>query len=88
MFAISKYFKSKYLVFINPNIVWQSKIYSCKNEGCLSFPGILNEKIRSSEIIISAFDINFKNFQFYANGFLARCILHEIDHLNGILLID
>lgn len=88
MFIVSEYFKSNYSIFVNPKIIWKSQKNFYKNEGCLSFPGILNKKIRSAEIIVNAFDINFKNFELYASGLMARCILHEIDHLNGILLID
>lgn len=76
------------LVFINPEIVWESKIKSVYEEGCLSIPGQYGEVIRPSEI-----KVQFQNEQGTTevrefHGLHAHCVQHEIDHLNGILFID
>ncbi len=57
-------------------------------EGCLSLPGISENVRRFSYLLVKGLDINGKQYQFEARGLLARIIQHEIDHLNGILLID
>ncbi len=75
------------VAFINPEIIEQKGI-SAQEEGCLSVPGI-NEEIKRPEYVkISALDINGKEFQIEGTGLLARAIMHEYDHIQGILIVD
>ena len=76
------------MVFINPKIIWKSKLTSIAEEGCLSIPGIRADLKRSSEVEVEAINENSEKIHYKANGLLARAILHEIDHLNGILFVD
>ena len=78
----------RYLKLINPKILSVSKELCVKEEGCLSVPTIYYEIERPKSIKISYTDENGKNIELEADGLLARCIEHEIDHLNGKLFID
>ncbi len=74
-------------IFFNPEIVEKKGSY-IDEEGCLSFPGIYANVPRFEEIEVSALNENGEEFQIKADGMLARCIQHELDHLNGVLFID
>lgn len=74
-------------VLINP-IIMKRRGSEKMEEGCLSLPGISEEVRRSNYILVEGRDVNGKPVRFEATGLLARIIQHEIDHLNGILLID
>ncbi len=69
---------------INPRIIATSGEQT-DPEGCLSFPGLYGEVTRPNFVKIEAFDRKGKKYSFEAEGFLARAIQHEIDHLDGIL---
>ena len=73
---------------INPEIISKSKKTSVYEEGCLSLPGYFAEIERPAECQIKFIDYNGKERVLVANGLLATCIQHEVDHLNGILFID
>jgi len=74
-------------VYINPEIIETSG--SCEfEEGCLSFPGIYQTVTRPERVKIKALDENGKEFVQEADGIIARAILHEYDHLDGVLFID
>ncbi len=73
--------------FINPEII-EKNGEQVGPEGCLSIPGKLGEVKRADHIKVKALDRNGKEFVLEANGFLARAIQHEVDHLNGILYTD
>ena len=75
-------------VFINPEIVYFSEEKNKDFEGCLSVLGKRAVVERSNEIKLKAKDINMKDIEFSAEGFLARTVQHEVDHLNGILYVD
>ncbi|MDR2419312.1 MAG: peptide deformylase [Treponema sp.] len=75
-------------VFINPSILETSLETVKYEEGCLSIPGVYADVIRSSAIRIQAWNENGRPFTLDAEGVLARVILHEYDHLEGILFID
>lgn len=75
-------------VFINPEIVESSRDEELGLEGCLSVPGISCEIRRAKKIKLQAFDIKGLKLIEEFQNFTARVIQHEIDHLNGILLID
>jgi peptide deformylase len=75
-------------VFINPRIVAVSPEEGPYEEGCLSIPGVYAEVRRPLEITVEAFDTDGSPFRLDAGGILARVILHEYDHLEGVLFID
>lgn len=79
---------NKKIYMINPEITWFSSKECSSEEGCLSVPGASANVIRPEKIKCKYIDENFKEVQISADGLLARCIQHEIDHLNGILYID
>ena len=86
---ISKDKEKKNPIFlINPEIISKSKNTSIYEEGCLSLPGHFAEIERPEECQIRYIDYDGKKKEMKANGLLATCIQHEIDHLNGILFID
>jgi peptide deformylase len=72
------------IVLINPELL-ESSGKQTDIEGCLSFPALYGEVARPNAIKIKAQNIKGQGYTFQAEGFLARAILHEIDHLDGIL---
>ena len=76
------------LFLINPEITFKSKNTSSYEEGCLSLPGQFAEIERPAECHLNYIDYSGKEKKLKADGLLATCIQHEIDHLNGILFID
>jgi peptide deformylase len=86
---ISKDKEKKNPIFlINPEIIFKSKKTSIYEEGCLSLPGYFAEIERPEECHIKYIDYDGKKKEMKANGLLATCVQHEIDHLNGKLFID
>lgn len=85
---ISKKEEKEPLYLVNPEITFQSKEKSKYEEGCLSLPGQFAEIERASECHLKYLDYNGNTKELKAQGLLATCIQHEIDHLNGILFID
>ena len=75
-------------VFINPEIVWSSDEKSTYEEGCLSIPEYYEEVERPAQVKVRFIDLDGKAQEVEANGLLATCLQHEIDHLNGVLFID
>ena len=75
-------------VFINPEIISSSANLDTYEEGCLSIPGVYLNVIRPSSIKLSYRDEMGRPKKMNADGLMARCIQHEIDHLNGILFVD
>jgi peptide deformylase len=78
---------SDFRVFINPEIL-ASDGSQAWNEGCLSFPGINEEIKRAERVRVRALDRAGQSFEIEADGLLAVAIQHELDHLNGVLMID
>ena len=76
------------LVFINPEIVASSDDRSVYEEGCLSIPDYYAEVERPATVTVRYLDRSGKQQTIEADGLLATCLQHEIDHLNGILFID
>lgn len=74
--------------FINPVIEWMSDEMGIDFEGCLSFPGRKVRVKRPVSCRVSAEDRKGKPFVITARGLVARCILHEYDHLEGVCIID
>ena len=85
---ISKEEEKKPLYFVNPKIIVKSKNNSTYEEGCLSVPGQFAEVDRPDQCHISYLDYDGKKKEVKAQGLLATCIQHEMDHLEGILFID
>jgi peptide deformylase len=75
------------LTIINPEVVSEEGRWSI-DEGCLSLPEVRSEVERAEKVRIRFRDADFKEQEIFADGLLARVILHEIDHLNGILFVD
>ena len=75
-------------IFINPSIIETSPETVKYEEGCLSIPGIFADVTRPWRIKIQAWNEKGRPFTLAADGVLARVILHEYDHLEGILFID
>ena len=76
------------LYFVNPQIISKSTNNSTYEEGCLSVPGQFAEIDRPNQCQINYLDYNGKQQELKAEGLLATCIQHEIDHLEGVLFID
>lgn len=79
--------KDDQIVLINPEIL-EVEGNETGDEGCLSFPGISLTINRAARIFFKTFDMNGKEIRKEIDGFLARVIQHELDHLNGTLIID
>jgi peptide deformylase len=79
--------KDQPLVFINPEILLRDGEQVCQ-EGCLSVPGIFADVARAERIAVRALDRDGKPFEMQADGLLAVCIQHEIDHLEGKVFVD
>ena len=75
-------------VFINPEILSSSTERNIYEEGCLSIPDYYAEVERPAKVRVAYFDIEGKKHEIEADGLLATCLQHEIDHLNGVLFID
>ena len=75
-------------VFINPEIAWASDEKAIHEEGCLSIPEYYEEVERPVQVKVKYLDLDGKAHEIEADGLLARCVQHEIDHINGVLFID
>jgi peptide deformylase len=75
-------------VFINPELLWTSDETATYEEGCLSIPEYYEEVTRPAQVRVAYLDLEGKEQMLEANGLLATCLQHEIDHLNGVLFID
>tara|TARA_B100002051_G_scaffold143215_1_gene135781 strand:- start:4695 stop:5219 length:525 start_codon:yes stop_codon:yes gene_type:complete len=80
--------KKEPMYLINPEITWKSNVNASYEEGCLSIPNQFAKIERPDKCNIKYLDYYGKNREIKAEGLLATCIQHEIDHLNGILFID
>ncbi len=76
------------IVFINPEIIAESDDVAIYEEGCLSIPEYYEEVERPASVTVRYMDLDGKMQELDADGLLATCIQHEIDHLNGVLFID
>jgi len=74
-------------ILVNPEVVSRSGS-EVDSEGCLSIPGLTEKVRRPLEILVQAQTLEGEAVEFQAEGFEARAMCHEIDHLNGILFID
>lgn len=76
------------LVFINPVISLPRGGSEEAEEGCLSLPGLYGPVVRPKQVRISAYSLAGNEVQIDASGLLARCVQHELDHLDGVLFPD
>ena len=76
------------LKVINPEIVWSSEELNTYEEGCLSLPGHYGEVTRPAQVTVQFLDETGAEKRMDADGLLATCLQHEIDHLNGVLFVD
>lgn len=79
--------KESEIAFINPEIT-SRKGEEVGEEGCLSLPDVYGDVKRSTEIVVDAFDLAGKNFEFNLKDFAARVVQHEFDHIEGTMFID
>ncbi|KAA2215166.1 peptide deformylase [Teichococcus oryzae] len=80
--------KPEPLVMVNPEIVAASAETALREEGCLSLPNQYAEVERPAEVKVRWLDLEGRRQEMEADGLLATCIQHEIDHLNGVLFVD
>ena len=80
--------ESQYITFINPKILKYSSKKNSDVEGCLSVRGLYGEVSRPEKVTVEYYDIHGKKHSRGASGLFARVILHEMDHLEGMLFID
>jgi len=85
---LSKEEEKKPLYFVNPKVILKSNNNATYEEGCLSVPGQFAEIDRPDQCHVTYLDYNGKQQELKAEGLLATCIQHEIDHLEGVLFID
>ena len=76
------------IVLINPEVIARSEEQATREEGCLSLPGQYADVTRPARVTVRFTDVNGAKRQIEAEGLLAACLQHEIDHLDGILFID
>jgi peptide deformylase len=80
--------RSDLRAYINPEILWASPEKQIYDEGCLSVPGIYDGVERHVSIKVRAHDVDGKPFELDAEGLLAVCIQHEMDHLKGKVFVE
>ena len=85
---VEGYEEIKPMVLINPKIIERSEELIIFEEGCLSIPDFSENVERPMKLVVKGQNINGNEMTIEAEGILARCFCHEIDHLNGVLFID
>ncbi len=80
--------RDQLLVLVNPEIVWASDERQVYDEGCLSVPGIFDGVERPLRVRVKAQDASGKLQEFDAEGLLAVCVQHEMDHLKGKVFVE
>lgn len=75
-------------VLINPEIIWRSDELQVYEEGCLSVPGIYDKVERAAQIRVRALNEKGETYEFDADGLLAVCVQHEMDHLVGKVFVE
>jgi len=80
--------RSGFMALINPEILEKSEELQTYEEGCLSVPGVYDEVKRAARIRARALGLDGKPFEFEAEGLLAVCVQHEMDHLKGKVFVE
>ena len=73
---------------VNPTIVELSQEIQDGDEGCLSVPGIWAPTVRAMHAVVEGFDVDGKPLRLEGEGLMARCLQHEVDHLDGKVFLD
>ena len=73
---------------VNPTIVELSEEIQDGDEGCLSVPGIWAPTVRAMHAVVEGFDVHGEPLRLEGSGLMARCLQHEVDHLDGKLFLD
>jgi peptide deformylase len=76
------------ITLINPEVVARSEELATREEGCLSLPGQYAEVTRPARVTVRHLDLDGVKREIRAEGLLAACLQHEIDHLDGVLFVD
>jgi len=76
------------IAIINPEIAWVSDDDAVYEEGCLSVPQHYADVVRPAEVKVKYLDLDGEQQELHADGLLATCVQHEMDHLDGILFVD
>lgn len=76
------------IAIINPEITWVSDDDAVYEEGCLSVPQHYADVVRPAEVKVKYLDLDGEQQELHADGLLATCVQHEMDHLDGILFVD
>jgi len=76
------------VVIINPEVIWQSDETNTAEEGCLSFPDVFIHVTRPAKVRLRALNLKAEPFEIEGEGLGARALLHEVDHLRGVVMID
>jgi len=76
------------VVLLNPEIVWRSEELATREEGCLSLPDMFADVTRPAKVRVRYQDQAFAVREIEADGLLAVCLQHEMDHLDGVLFVD
>ena len=79
--------EGEFIEFINPEIISEKGV-QYGSEGCLSVKGKWGKVTRPAKLVMEAYNRNGEKFRVNAKGFMAKCLSHEYDHLNGTLYID
>jgi peptide deformylase len=80
--------KDQLRVLVNPEIVWASEDQVECEEGCLSVPGVYDAVTRPAKVRVRAQNVDGTSFEFDADGLLAVCVQHEMDHLLGKVFVE
>ncbi|HEU4621190.1 MAG TPA: peptide deformylase [Burkholderiaceae bacterium] len=80
--------RNQLITLINPEIVWASDETKVWEEGCLSVPGFYDDVERPDRVRVRALGLDGQPFEFEADGLLAVCVQHEMDHLNGKVFVE
>jgi peptide deformylase len=80
--------RNKPMVLINPQLTWTSDERLVGEEGCLSVPGVYDGVERAARVKVRALDREGRPYDFEADGLLAVCVQHEIDHLDGKVFVQ
>lgn len=80
--------RDQLMVFINPELMWASPEKKAWREGCLSVPDFFDEVERPERVKIKALDREGNSFELEADGLLAVCLQHEMDHLQGKVFVE
>jgi peptide deformylase len=76
------------IALINPEVIARSQEQATREEGCLSLPGQYADVTRPAQVTVRYTDVEGARRQIEADGLLAACLQHEIDHLDGVLFVD